>query len=875
MSTATHLNGRDRTAEAIWPEIDPGKLIENPDIPPPQAIGDTIGLIGDPAHKIEIRSLDRKGRMTIRHFDGGRIRDATRFVLETDVKAQAVYLLMNPPIWPLVTGTERGEPSKSASDPGIAYRRWLLVDADPIRPADTSSTLEEKRAALRVLMAICKHLKGRGWPQPVIADSGNGWHLLFRIDLPNDDEARDLIKNVLRALAHKFDDAAATIDTKVYNASRITKLYGSVTRKGTASADRPHRYSRIVHTPAVPNAVPVGQLADLAREAMPAEPPKSPSRSVAGKGGASRAAADNLDKRVTAYLTKCPGAISGQGGHTQTLKTAISLGPGFNLSPDECLAYMRQYNTKCEPQWSDRELEHKVTEAYKVESQRGWLLDADRAGYQKPKATRSKAASADDEAPSVLPLPGVAAGDDASFSNYRTESGQGEEKSVRVALRVSELDRRLEAIVGHWPKRVRDTLFWESEQHEPVYLRSAPQLFAWIDKRAQVDWTKGAKFIPQERFYEHKRMTSEKFEAIETLPHWPPLPGVYYMHEAIPKSGGFLGELVDYFNPATDEDRQLILCMILTLFWGGAPGSRPAFLITGPDQDPLQGRGVGKSLMPQILAQELIKGYINVLPTEDIATVKTRLLSEGGNQARMAMIDNIKTLRFSWGDLEGLITDPLISGRALYLGNGTRPNSLVWVLTVNGASLSKDMAQRCIVIKLDRPPYRAGWAEEVRDFIRAHRPEILAEIRDTLEADPVPLKTRSRWASWESGVLSKVPRAESCQKLIAARQETVDDDNEERDNVAERFREEIKKCGGNPIGERCFISSHMAAKWINRASNKNMPTNQASSLLRGLGIPELRKSQSNGEARGWYWTGPEANPNAETHKLKDADDWGR
>ena len=41
---------------------------------------------------------------------------------------------------------------------------------------------------------IAAHLAGLGWPAPVVIDSGNGAYLLYRIDLPNDDQATALVK---------------------------------------------------------------------------------------------------------------------------------------------------------------------------------------------------------------------------------------------------------------------------------------------------------------------------------------------------------------------------------------------------------------------------------------------------------------------------------------------------------------------------------------------------------------------------------------------------------------------------------------------------------------------------------------------------------
>jgi hypothetical protein len=107
-------------------------------------------------------------------------------------------------------------------------------------------------------------------------------------------------------------------------------------------------------------------------------------------------------------------------------------------------------------------------------------------------------------------------------------------------LRVAEIDERLRGIAGEWPKRVGDTLFCESPDRQPFYLDSPARLLAWIDERACVRWGRGVGYITQERYYEHLRMTAPAFDAIETIPHFPPLPGTYYMHRALPRPAGKL-----------------------------------------------------------------------------------------------------------------------------------------------------------------------------------------------------------------------------------------------------------------------------------------------------------------------------------------------
>ena len=123
------------------------------------------------------------------------------------------------------------------------------MDFDPARPSEISATIKEKEAAFKRAKEVRAYLKAEGWPEPVISDSGNGFHFLYRVGLPNDQESRELVKGVLEALAFRFDDHLVKIDTGVCNAARIVRLYGTMTRKGDDIPERPHRRSEILRVP--------------------------------------------------------------------------------------------------------------------------------------------------------------------------------------------------------------------------------------------------------------------------------------------------------------------------------------------------------------------------------------------------------------------------------------------------------------------------------------------------------------------------------------------------------------------------------------------------------------------------------------------------
>lgn len=140
-------------------------------------------------------------------------------------------------------------PKNTTSDNDIVRRNWFLIDIDSKRSTGVSATDKEKKESFLVGRKIYRFMRDLGFAEPVSADSGNGLHLLYKIDLPNDVESRTLIKNSLEVLDIYFSTPNAEVDKTVFNASRITKLYGTKAVKGQDTEERPHRVSSIINVP--------------------------------------------------------------------------------------------------------------------------------------------------------------------------------------------------------------------------------------------------------------------------------------------------------------------------------------------------------------------------------------------------------------------------------------------------------------------------------------------------------------------------------------------------------------------------------------------------------------------------------------------------
>ncbi len=111
-----------------------------------------------------------------------------------------------------------------------------------------------------------------------------------------------------------------------------------------------------------------------------------------------RTADDDRMRRARAYLAKIPGAVSGQSGHTATFNAVAAVMIGFDLSESDTLHIITEdYNPRCDPSWSERELQHKIKSvSQRCERERGYLLvDRPKPGTQPPGAPPTPAAPPD------------------------------------------------------------------------------------------------------------------------------------------------------------------------------------------------------------------------------------------------------------------------------------------------------------------------------------------------------------------------------------------------------------------------------------------------------------------------------------------------
>jgi hypothetical protein len=158
-----------------------------------------------------------------------------RAALQLNRQGYNVYTVMNP------IRSDFSGPG-AAKDSDIRYRDLMLIDIDRVGDTSAPANQVELDAALSLARKIRAEMALRGWREPIIVMSGNGYHLYYVLEnVENTPDTEVLMKRTLSCLASCFNNDIVGVDTTVHNASRITKVPGTIMRKGIATEDRPYR----------------------------------------------------------------------------------------------------------------------------------------------------------------------------------------------------------------------------------------------------------------------------------------------------------------------------------------------------------------------------------------------------------------------------------------------------------------------------------------------------------------------------------------------------------------------------------------------------------------------------------------------------------
>jgi hypothetical protein len=356
-----------------------------------------LACILDPTAVYEVRavnvsqSFDPHNKTYSALFRGNELDELAREILRLSGHCQGIYATINPlkeQRFAYLPGFHRLRPAfKTTRDTDILFWHEVVCDFDAPRAAghtNDPATDDERAAAWERMIQAREKLLAAGYPAPTVEDSGNGFYLRFKLVPFAVDKSDDLVRRLFEAIGS---------DTTVHNPSRIMRLPGGLNCKGRASAERPWRVARVLE---------VGSAERVTREQL--EAVAIPPGTVKGKAGAavggstSSSVANGLDEwagiapsgtgftrltpdmedRARAYLDTIESAIAGQRGSNPTLWAARVLIHGFRFSEADTLTLLeRCYNPRCVPEWSQKELLHKINDAASKPFRKaeGWALE--------------------------------------------------------------------------------------------------------------------------------------------------------------------------------------------------------------------------------------------------------------------------------------------------------------------------------------------------------------------------------------------------------------------------------------------------------------------------------------------------------------------
>lgn len=329
-----------------------------------QEVRKTISMLKPDGQLFECRVLRSSKKQVIsgyfkdadtllKEFNNIDVRDTNIYITLNEVKAECFSRLQSEHFLQV---------SQTTNDNEIVNYKWLFVDLDPVRSAGISSSEDELSASKELAKKVYAYLRNMGFEEPVKALSGNGCHLLYRIQLANTAENRLLVEKCLKALSLMFDNDAVKIDTTNSNPARICKLHGTLAQKGKSTTDRPHRMSRIFTDSLSLEITPKVFLQKLAAE-LPDEPQKEKPKTYnenefdlldfMSKAGM-RYKVDSNDRATIYRLDECPFDHSHKDGDARIFhytNGAIA----FKCHHNHCSAYKWQdVRLKFEPDAYDK-----------------------------------------------------------------------------------------------------------------------------------------------------------------------------------------------------------------------------------------------------------------------------------------------------------------------------------------------------------------------------------------------------------------------------------------------------------------------------------------------------------------------------------------
>ncbi len=358
------------------------------------------------------------------------------------------------------------------------------------------------------------------------------------------------------------------------------------------------------------------------------------------------------------------------------------------------------------------------------------------------------------------------------ISNFILTGPEGDDSDSglsRRAVSIEEIGRLILEANGGWPRRIGRRLFVPGG-NEFRWLNDHAALFAWIQSNGKVRWADGAddlddSFVTRAELMAYLEMEAPSCAAVSLYPWAPTVRDAWSGWQPpagyVP-AGAALNRFLESFCPATPRDASLLRAMFLTYVWGGLPGQRPLFVVTGARPD---ARGIGRTQCLRTLA-DVVGGAVEVSAAEPgmVRNLEAGLTLPSLAHKRVVVVDEFPGVLLPqavarWVDAEAF------EGPGDGASSFRRPNLVTWCVA---ARSDKDVAGGClsdraVVIRLAAPDRddRPGWLSEIRELARDHRDEILADAVAALTGSKYPISgSRTRFAMWCEEVLATDPHVD-------------------------------------------------------------------------------------------------------------------
>lgn len=244
------------------------------------AIVRASGILHQPGQVVEVRALFRDGRIMTGSFcDTNQLIDWCVDASD-DATVQRVQWSVQDVRgdWPVQNNMDSGRKALTKAD--VVHREFIFCDIDSDRPEGAdNATEEELQATWLVVKEIVRWCHERGIAKPFITCSGNGFHLLWRVNWFSDDTHNAIAKDFLVMLNEKWP----CVDFQTHSIEREPKVPGCMGRKGESTATRPWRVCEIISKTETIECVNLETLKTvLAAEGYPkAAPPRKHPKGLA------------------------------------------------------------------------------------------------------------------------------------------------------------------------------------------------------------------------------------------------------------------------------------------------------------------------------------------------------------------------------------------------------------------------------------------------------------------------------------------------------------------------------------------------------------------------------------------------------------------